>query len=244
MIKEFIDYKCGGTKCKGYAVYDSSTKAKRPAIIVAHAWMGQDDFAREKATYLTKLGYLGFAADLYGDGKTVQNSDEAAALMMPLFLDRKLLQERIIAAYRAVQSHPLVVAERIGAIGFCFGGLSVIELLRSGTEIKGAVSFHGALGNSRDGKKAKTVPIAQDIKGSLLMLHGHDDPLVSQDDILNMQTELTKAGVDWQMHIYGHTVHAFTNPVANDAKSGFAFNPKSNERAWKSMRNFFEEIFQ
>ena len=243
MKKEYVDYKCGDTLCKGYFAFDPSSKTKRPAILIAHAWMGQDDFAREKAAYLTELGYVGFAADIFGEGKTANNPKDAAALMMPFFLNRKLLQERVNAAFETVKAHPLVDSERIGAIGFCFGGLTAIELLRSGAPVKGVVSFHGVLGNAMGDKKANTLPIAKNISGSLLILHGHDDPLVTLDDIVNIQTEFTTAGVDWQMHIYGHAVHAFTNPMLKDPKTGLAYNAKANERSWQSMRNFFEEIF-
>jgi dienelactone hydrolase len=214
-----------------------------PAVIVAHTWMGQDDFVREKAEALAELGYAGFAADLYGNGTVAATIEEATALMVPLFVDRKLLQERIGAAYEAIRRHPKVDADQIGAIGFCFGGLTVIELLRSGKALNGVVSFHGVLGNQLRDVKANTVPIASSVKGSLLILHGHDDPLVSRRDIKDLEEECEKADIDWQFHAYGHTMHAFTNPEAQDSANGMVFNPKSSARAWQAMRNFFQELF-
>ena len=243
MHHETIDYLCGETELKGYLAYDESSEAKRPAVIVAHAWKGQDDFARQKAEALAQLGYVGFAADVYGNGIEVETNEEAWALMLPLFLDRELLRERINAAFTTLQNHPKVDPASIGAIGFCFGGLTVIELLRSGADVSGVVSFHGVLGDTLNDQKANLAPNADQITGSLLILHGNDDPLVSHKDILSIQREFTNANVDWQMNIYGHSKHAFTNPEARDEKMGLVFNPVANMRSWLAMYNFFEEIF-
>lgn len=242
MLNEEIHYECEGTPLKGYLAWpDEPIAQKRPAVIVAHAWQGLDEFAKEKARALSNLGYIGFAADLYGHGKHVSKED-APTLMLPLFLDRTLLQKRIKAAYTTLQKHPLVDSRSIGAIGFCFGGLTVIELLRSGVPIRGAVSFHGLLGDTMGAHKATRAP-DQLIQGALLILHGSQDPLVSPADISTLQKELTDKGVDWQMNIYGHTAHAFTNPQAHDHESGLIFNSKVAIRAWHAMELFFEELF-
>lgn len=246
MKHQTVSYQIDGQPYSGYWALPSGEDPKvqrRPAIIIAHAWMGQDQFARQKADALAELGYIGFAADLYGEGKRPSNPEEAEKLMLPLFQDRALLQKRIRAAFDVVQKHPGVDPSNIGAIGFCFGGLTVIELLRSGAPVKGVVSFHGVLGNKMKSVQAKTVPIAKSIKGSLLILHGYEDPLVSLEDIVNMQKELSEAKVDWQMNIYSHTSHAFTNPAAHDKEHGLAFQPLSSERAWWSMIHFFSERF-
>ena len=232
-----ITYQAGDVQSEGFLVYDDKIKSSRPAIIVAHAWRGQDDFARDKARSLAQLGYIGFAADLFGNRKNAANDEEAESLIKPLFSDRKLLQSRIIAAFDTLSQQPEVDKSRIGAIGFCFGGLAVIELLRSGTPVNSVVCFHAVLGNTG----AKTTPIAKNINGSILLLHGYDDPLVTTEDVLNTQKELNDAGVDWQMNIYGHTSHAFSNPQAHDKAKGLIYNEKINKRAWIAMKNFFEE---
>lgn len=244
MHEEKVAYNAGKTMCSGYMVYDSSIEGKRPAVLLAHAWMGQDDFARQKAWDLAKLGYVGFAADVYGNGAKASNPQEAEALMTPLFYNRSLLRERIVAAYSAMRGQSFADEERLGAVGFCFGGLTAIELLRSGAKLRGVVSFHGLLGNARGNKNAATVPMAEHISGALLVLHGNEDPLVSQEDIARFKAEMTSAGVDWQMHVYGHTLHAFTNPAAADYQHGLVFNEKASARAWQSMRNFFGEVFK
>lgn len=243
MHHEKVAYHCGETACQGVLFYEEPLTSPRPAVIVAHAWRGQDNFARQKAQELAKLGYIAFAADIYGGGIEVNTDEKAQALMMPLFINRRLLRERIVAAFETVANLAYVDKGKIGAIGFCFGGLTVIELLRSGAPVRGVVSFHGVLGNTLRSNTAATQPPAKDIRGSLLILHGHQDPLVSQADILSIQSEFTQLGVDWQMHIYGHTVHAFTNPDVSDFKSGMAYNKLAAQRSWEAMRNFFHAIF-
>lgn len=242
--KEIIPYSLKEVQMKGYAAFDAKEQKKRPAVLVVHALRGQDDFARKKAEELAQLGYVGFAVDLYGEGRETQDNALAAEWMAPLFKDRAQLQERIKAAYDCVRIQPQVDPGKIGAIGFCFGGLTAIELFRSGVNLRGAVTFHALLGNQLRDMKAKTVPIAKNIKGSLLVLHGHEDPLTSQEDITHFQNELTEAKVDWQMHIYGQALHAFTNPMAHDTKHGMVYNARAAARSWKSMVQFFNEVFQ
>jgi|694.fasta_scaffold10622_8 dienelactone hydrolase len=244
MREEKVSYEINGVQFSGRLVFDESIKGKRPAILVAHAWRGQDDFAIKKAHELAKLGYVGFASDLYGNGIHVQSNEEAAALMLPLFIDRKALRDRVVAAYRSLSQAEVADPHRIGAIGFCFGGMAVLELLRSGVSLKGVVSFHGILGNTLGEHKARLAPSTEKMHGSILILHGHEDPLVSVQDILTLQNELTKANVDWQMNIYSHTKHAFTNPEAHEEQQGLVFNEKANRRSWQTMCNFFNEVMQ
>lgn len=237
---EIITYTCDGETFKGFLAIPAIDK-KVPGIVVAHAWKGLDEFARKKAIALAELGYAALAADVYGNGAVAESDEEAAALMLPLFLDRLLLQRRIRVAYDALCNNPLVDNEKIGAIGFCFGGLTAIELFRSGAPLRGTVSFHAILGNKIGQEKAKTTSIASGIDGKLLILHGHDDPLISAEDISAIQKELTESKIDWQMVIYGNTSHAFTNPEAHDTKHGLIYNADADRRSWRAMRNFFEE---
>lgn len=242
MNEEIITYQAGNLSCKGFlATPDNGQKC--PGILVAHAWRGQDDFARQKARELAQMGYVALVVDVYGNGICVSN-EEAPAMMQPLFLDRALLQERILAGFDALAKDPRVDASRIGAIGFCFGGLTVIELLRTGASVKGVVSFHGVLGDGAGANQAKPGIRAKKINGSILILHGHNDPLVNADDIANIQKELTEAGADWQMNIFGHTAHAFMNPVAQDHAHGMIYNEKTAKRAWQDMIEFFKEILR
>lgn len=236
MHKEDISYE----GFKGFIAYDDNTMDKRPAVLIAHAWRGLDDFAKTQAIRLAEMGYTAFAADLYGAGKVADNNTEAAALMGPLFLDRVELQKRVNLAFNILAEHKTTDRNRMGAMGFCFGGLTVLELLRSGADVKGVVTFHAVLADKYSLIKAKRAP-AQPMKGSILILHGADDPLVSKEDLTALQQELNDAKVDWQLHMYSQTSHAFTYPLANDTKIGLIYNPLSAKRAFTAMKNFFNE---
>jgi len=243
MKSEIIDYQCDNTNLKGQVYSAGNDGQKRPAVIVAHAWKGRDQFALDKAKLLAEQGYVGFAADLYGDGVVVESNEEAFERMLPLFLDRKLLRDRIVAAYDVIKDHPLVDNGNIGAIGFCFGGATVLELIRSGVDLKGVVSFHGLLGYTIGEEKAEVPPSAEKLNGSLLILHGYQDPMVSLDDVVKIQQEFSSKGIDWQMHTYGNASHAFTNPEANEPESGLVYNAITEKRAMRSMNDFFKEVF-
>jgi dienelactone hydrolase len=239
---EIITYTYAGKVFQGFLAAPSEDQ-KLPGILIAHAWRGLDDFTRKKAIALAELGYVAFAADLYGNGTTAQTDKEAGELMRPLFLNRQELRETVNAGLDILRNNPLVDPNRLGAIGFCFGGLTVLELFRSGAPLTGAVCFHAVIGNQLGNALAKEEPVAAGIKGKILFLHGHDDPLVSAPDIAHLQTELTNLNVDWQMHIYGNTSHAFTNPEAHDHQTGLIYNACADKRSWQAMRNFFEEVF-
>lgn len=243
MRHEEVSYQIGSEEFKGFIAYpENESKQPRPAVLIVHTWMGRDDFACQKACDLAELGYVALAVDLYGKGRVATSPEEAAHLMEPLFMQRALLQKRLIAALEVLQQDKLVNPAKIGAIGFCFGGLSAIELLRSGAPVKGVVSFHGVLGNQLQDQQAATVPIASPIQGALLVLHGYHDPLVSRQDMIHLQEEMTAAGVDWQFNIYGFAAHSFTNLNQHDKESGMYFEPKANSRSWKAMKAFFAEV--
>jgi len=212
------------------------TNQKIPAVLVAHAWGGRDEFACKKAQMLAELGYLGFALDMYGEAKTGLNAEENSKLMGPLMADRELLKNRILAAFEKVKTLPMVDPTKIGAIGFCFGGLCVLDLARSGADLKGVVSFHGLLNKPK-------IPTKNPIKAKILTLHGHDDPMVSPAATQDFMNEMTQALADWQIHIYGNTMHAFTNPQANDKSFGTVYDKKADQRSFQSMKSFFEEVF-
>jgi dienelactone hydrolase len=244
MHTESISYKSDGHLLKGYLCYNRGITGKRPGILIAHAWYGLDAFAKHKAEALARLGYIAFAADVYGNDKPITNDQEAQQMMMPLFLNRSDLRERITAGYQVLAEQSMVDPDRLGAIGFCFGGLTVIELFRACVGLKAAVSFHGLLGHTLGNQKAAPAPKAGEMKGSLLILHGYKDPLVSPQDIVAIQKEMTDAGVDWQMDIYGNASHAFMNPEAHDPKSGLLYDELTARRAWQAMNNFFDEVFK
>lgn len=230
------DYHDEQTLLEGYYAYDDSIKGKRPAVLVVHDWSGKNAFACGKADKLAELGYVGFALDMYGKGKSGKTKEEKSALMQPLVQHRDKLLQRVLAAYQAVKTIDVVDTSRIGIIGFCFGGLCALDLARSGADIKGTVSFHGLLDAPDNMPK-------HPIKSRILALHGFDDPMVTPEKVMHFGEEMTAAKADWQLHMYGNTMHAFTNPEANDRDFGTVYNKLADERSWISMKNFFAEVF-
>jgi len=237
IISNTVGYLDGETLLEGFFAYDDAIEGRRPAVMINHAWAGRNAFVEEKAVRLAELGYFAFAVDMYGKGILGQNNDESARLMQPFIDDRGLVLQRMQAALYAVRLLPWVDDKNIAAIGFCFGGLCVLDLARSNADIKGVVSFHGLL-VAPDNETQNPA-----IKAKVLVLNGADDPMVSSDQLMALQQELTLASADWQVHTYGHTMHAFTNPVANDPDFGTVYQADSDKRSWFAMEYFLSEVF-
>ncbi|HVY82847.1 MAG TPA: dienelactone hydrolase family protein [Steroidobacteraceae bacterium] len=234
--EQHIDYRDGETRLQGFFCYDDSYSGPLPAVLISHTWSGRDEFVERKARRLAWHGYAAFALDMYGDGKRGKSVEENQALMMPFIQDRKLLARRINAALTAVRGQATVDARRVAAMGFCFGGLCVLDLARSGADVRGVASFHGIL-------KPNGLP-PNKISARVLIMHGYDDPMAPPEDVLAIAKELTQAGADWQLHAYGHTVHAFTNPEARDAQGGMVYNDRADRRSWHTLLQFLEEVLR
>lgn len=230
--KEYYDHT---TTLEAFIATEDRTKRK-PAVLVFPSWHGRDDFACEKARALAKAGYVGIAADMYGGAKLGNSLEENAALMAPFIEDRKLLLQRVIAAFVMAKTLDFVDAEQIAAIGFCFGGMCALDLARCGNILKAAVSFHGLL-------DPPPTPIAKEIPAKVLAMTGFEDPWVSPEQALAFQKEMTTLKADWQYVSLGHTKHGFTNPICTDPKSPNFYHPLNAQRAWKMMLNLFEEVF-
>lgn len=232
MVKEYSE---GGKIFEAYIALDEDNKSPRPAVCIFPAWNGRDDFAEDKARALSELGYIGMAMDVYGKGVKAKEPSECSRLMEPLMHDRHLLQRRLTAGFEMVRSLEFVDEHRIGAMGFCFGGLCALDLARSGADIKGAVSFHGLLTPPQGG--------ALPVKAKVLALHGYDDPMVPPSDVLCFADEMTCKRVDWQLHAFGLTMHAFTNPLACAKELGLLYSASAEKRSWGLMKEFFTEVF-
>jgi dienelactone hydrolase len=232
-----IEYKAGDTICEGYLAGDTAP-GQRPGILVVHEWMGLGNFAMAKADELARLGYVALAVDIYGKGVRPADTKEAGALAGKFKGDRPLLRERVLAGLEALKKNEHVDPKRIAAIGYCFGGTTVLELARSGADITGVVSFHGGLDTPTPGD-------AKNIKCKVLALHGADDPYVPAKEVAAFEDEMTRAGVDWQLIKYSGAVHSFTNPGAGtDNSKGAAYNERADKRSWEAMKQFFAEIFR
>lgn len=236
IVSNTIDYLDQSEILEGFFAYDDAIEGMRPVVLIHHAWGGRDEFVASKALKLAEMGYLAFAADMYGKGIRGKSVDENAKLMQPFMGDRAKLQARALAALQAVKLMPWADNNKVAVMGFCFGGLCALDLARTGVDILGVVSFHGLL------IPPDNIPHPK-VKAKILVLHGHDDPMGLPEQVLALQTEMTAAGADWQVHAYGGTMHAFTNPVANDPAFGTVYQQSADRRSWLAMQNFFSEIF-
>ena len=234
MKTEKIEYSHGEVTLEGLVAYDENERETQPGIVIFHAWRGVDDFVYDKAQWLVELGYVGCVIDMYGKGVRGRTPEECAKLMEPFVEDRNFLRERAQVGLDVMQKLPMIDSKRLGAMGFCFGGLCALDLARSGAPLKGVVSFHGLLMGAKGIKNAP-------IQAKVLALHGHDDPMVPPEQVVGFQKEMTEAGVDWQVHVYGNTLHAFTNPTANNPEMGTVYSPVAERRSLHAMHNFFRE---
>ena len=229
-----VEYFDGKQKCIGYLAWDESYNDPKPGVIINHAWGGLDGFAEDKAIQMAALGYVGFALDNYGDGILPASDEAKAAKMSTLTDDRKILQKRLKAGFKAAAELPMIDENYMAAVGYCFGGLCTLDMVRSGLNLKAAISFHGLLGAANYATKKS--------KAKVLIAHGWDDPMATPDDLVAVGHELTKAGCDWQAHAYGQTTHAFTNPGAPGNET-LAYNADADRRSWQNTMDLLEEVF-
>jgi len=238
IISKPVEYKQGDTVLEGWSVYDDAFQGKRPAVLVVHQWTGLGDYEKKRAEMLARLGYNVFLADIYGKGVRPQTPQAAGAEAGKYKNDRALLRARVRAGLDVLASHEVTDPKRIAAIGYCFGGTTVLELARIGAEIAGVVSFHGGLSSPTPGD-------AKNIKAKVLALHGADDPNVPTTEVAAFEDEMRQGGVDWQLIAYGGAVHSFTDwNAGNDNSKGAAYNERADRRSWDAMKQFFAELFK
>jgi dienelactone hydrolase len=238
IVTKTIDYKEGDTALEGFVAYDNSVKNSRPGVLIVHQWKGLGAYEKMRAEMLAKMGYVAFACDIYGKGVRPTSMQEAGAQAGKYKGDRALLRKRVQAGLETLLKQQGVDSKHIGAIGYCFGGTTVLELARSGADVGGVVSFHGGLGTP-------TPEDAKNIKAKVLALHGADDPNVPPPEVAAFEKEMRDAKVDWQLVAYGNAVHSFTDKGAgNDNSKGAAYNEKADHRSWETMKDFFSEIFK
>jgi dienelactone hydrolase len=236
VVTKAVEYTEGGATLEGYLAYDDAKAGTKPGVLVVHEWKGLDAYAKKRTEQLAELGYVAFAADIYGKGVRPTDPKEAGATAGKFKGDRALLRRRVQAGLDTLRKQQGVDTKRLAAIGYCFGGTTVLELARSGADVAGVVSFHGGL---------DTPEPAKSIKAKVLALHGADDPHVPEKDVLAFEKEMRDAKADWQLVSYGGAVHGFTNPDnGNDPSKGVAYDAAADRRSWQAMRDFFAEILK
>ncbi len=228
-----VVYKDRGATMKGYVAWDDSFPGKRPGILVVHEYWGLNDYAKGRAEELAKLGYVAFAADMYGQGRVARHPEEAMALMNAVKKDERIWLNRANKALEVLKSQPNVDADRLAAIGYCFGGATVLKLAYEGADVKAVASFHGVL----------VVPTTTEkIHSKILILHGADDAYVAPEIVRDLKASLDRGHVDYRFIAYPGAVHSFTVPTAgNDPKKGVAYNAAADRKSWKAMRKLFDE---
>lgn len=231
-----IEYFDGDICLEGYLAFDNNHSTPRPGILIVHDWSGRNAHAEERAERLAKLGYIGFALDMYGKGILGKNNEEKSKLATPFFANRDLVKHRMNLALKTLQQQAEVDASNIAVMGFCFGGLCALDLARSGAAIKAAISFHGILTSPPSG-------CASPLQAKILAMHGHNDPMVTPENVLAFENEMTNAEADWQVHVYGKTTHAFTNKLANDPSFGTIYDATADRRSWETTCHFLQEVF-
>lgn len=228
---ETISYTEGSHELEGFAAFPKN--GRHPLVILCHAWKGRDEFICEKAKLIASWGMVGFALDMYGKGILGKSKEECAALKAPFINDRNFLQRRLLKGFEAACSIPQADPTRIAVLGFGFGGLCALDLARSDVSLHGAISVYGHF---------EPPPVQKPIRSKILILHGYDDPIATQNQLRHFEQELNSQKVDWQTHIFSQTLHAFATPGSNDPKAGIAYHPANAERTWRLIQIFLEEV--
>jgi dienelactone hydrolase len=232
---ETVEYTVDAKTLKGYLAYDDAVAGKRPGVVVVHEWWGLNDYARHRAEMLAEEGYVAFAADMYGDGKTTTHPEEAGMWSSAVRQNQEAGKKRFEAARELLAADPHTDPERIAAIGYCFGGAVVLTAALAGADLDAVVSFHGAL---------PTDPPAGPVKASVLVCHGADDQFTTAEQVATFQGNLEAAGADWEFVTYGGAKHSFTNPNAGDAgMDALAYDETADRRSWRAMLDLFDEVF-
>lgn len=231
-----VEYRHGETVLEGYLAWDTAVEGRRPGVIVVHEWKGLNEYAKGRADRLAKLGYAAFAIDMYGKGVRAKTHEEAGRLSGVYRKDRALMRDRAKSALDFFRKRPEVDRGKIAAIGYCFGGTTVLEMARAGMDVTGVASFHGGLDTPNPEE-------TRGVKARILVLHGADDSFVNAA-VPAFQEEMRASGADWQMILYGGAVHSFTVPDAGDDPSkGAAYNADADRRSWGAMKDFLAECF-
>lgn len=238
IVTKTVDYEQGGVALRGFVAYDDAQDGRRPGVLVVHEWWGQNDYIKNRAKQLAELGYVAFAADMYGGGRITDDPQQAGEWAGGLYKDRQHLRERARAGLEAMKELEQVDAEKLAVMGYCFGGSVALELARAGADIDAAISFHGGL-------RTDLLAREGEVKAKVLVLHGAADPMVPPEEVKAFQDEMHAAKVDWVMIAYADALHSFTSKEADARNMPAAkYNAKADQRSWRAMKDFLLEAFR
>jgi dienelactone hydrolase len=236
MTSTDIEYVVDGTTMIGRLSLPDG-EGTRPAVLIAHEGNGLDDYQKSRPDLFADLGYVAFALDYYGGGRPLESRDEINARLATLYDDYELTRRIAVAGLGALLAQPRVDPSKVAAIGYCFGGTLVLELARTGAELKAVIGFHPGLTTTRPQDSARIV-------GKVLVCVGADDPIIPIEQRLAFETEMGAAGVDWRMNLYGGAQHSFTHPRAGQAAlPGLVYDRLTDERSWRAMLDLLDEVF-
>lgn len=232
-----VSYEDEGVPLTGYLYWDDALEGERPGILVIHEWWGLNDYAKQRARMLAELGYVAFAADMYGNDQVTDQPSQAREWMQEVTVDPDLWRQRAAAGLTQLKDVDEVNTEQLAAIGYCFGGGTVLQMAYGGADLDGIVSFHGSMPAAPEESAGKIAP-------KILILHGQADSFVAPEVVTNFQNKLEEAGANWEMDIYGGTRHGFTNPDVGDyGIDNLQYNAQADARSWQRMQDFFRELF-
>lgn len=238
VISKTVEYRHGDAVLEGYLAYDDAAAGKRPAVLVVHEWWGLNDYVKARARQIAELGYVAFAIDMYGRGRVTTDPKTAGEWAAPFRKDRAFGRARAHAGLEALLAQGSADPSRVAAIGYCFGGTTVLEMARGGEALAGVVSFHGGLDTP-----SPAAPGA--VRAKVLVLAGGSDPFVPPAQVNAFADEMTRAGADWQIVVYGGAQHSFTNPAADSlGMKGVGYDRNADRRSLEAMKVFFSEILK
>ncbi len=236
-----VNYMADGITLKGYVAYNDTIKEKRPGVLVVHEWWGNNDYSKKRATMLAELGYVALAVDMYGNGQVADNPGDAGKLAGETMKNMPGMKARFAAALDLLKKTNGVDASRIAAIGYCYGGGVVLNMVSSEADLIGVVSFHAGLGSVLPAEKGK-------VKAKILVCNGAADKFNSEETIKNFKAGLDSAKAEYRFVNYPDALHAFTNPAATEIGKKYnmpiAYNENADKKSWADMKEFFEMIFK
>ena len=239
MIGEVVEYSTDSTNMSGYIAYDSGIEGKVPGVIVVHEWWGHNDYVRQRADMLAELGYVAFALDMYGEGKTASHPEDAGKFSGMVISNLPEAKARFESAIASLKSNPNVDTTKIAAIGYCFGGSVALSMANAGYDLDAVAAFHSGV--------QLPIPPSEDIKARVLVANGADDPFIPAQSVSDYRSAMDKVGADYKYISYEGVVHSFTSPFADSLGQKFElplkYDKDADEDSWRELQQLLDSAF-